>query len=411
MIRNSARIHTVVAVVVIGMLVGSAMAAPKDAIAPVVESNTAFALDLYKTLADSTGDNVFFSPYSISSALVTVFIGAANETKAELRRVLHFPKHDGKVHAGFSRLMTDLNSRTTGDTAALHTANGAWIEGTLSVEDKFLNYNERFYKSALNPVDFINAFEPARLDINKWVEERTRHKIVDLLPAGSLNSETRLVLANAIYFRAGWTHPFAKERTAEDSFHTNDGDTAVPFMMQAGDFSYYEDDTLQVVRLPYDGNQISMLALLPRDHNGLNTMTSSLDSERLTTLIDGLDAEAYRVDLRLPRFKITHQVNLNDALSTLGMASAFADSADFSGITTEANLFISNVFHKAYVAVDEEGTEAAAATAISIGTTSVKPPRRDVTFRADHPFIFMIVDDPTRTILFMGRVSNPATSI
>lgn len=386
----------------------SASAQPNAVTDAVVESSTAFGIDLYRVLADSTNGNVFYSPYSVTTAFAMTFIGAGGSTKEQLRNVLHLPVYDNKIHAGFSRLIKAVTSRTSGDSVAVHVANAAWLEKTLPIEPRFRAHGERFYGNAFRLVDFMGNAETARTDINAWVEELTQERIKDLLPPGSVTFVTRLVLANAIYFKADWAFQFDPDDTQDGAFAAGTGgEVTARYMHRAGDYAYYEDDEIQALRLPYAGNDVSMLILLPRARDGIRATETSLTPERLSAVVSGLDAESYVVEVFLPRLELTQEFALKDAMRVLGLTLPFGDNADFSGITTAVPLAIDGVFHKAFVAVDEKGTEAAAATAITIQPTAVEP-RRDVVFRADHPYIFLIRDEPTGAILFMGRVSDPS---
>jgi serpin B len=348
-----------------------------------------FAFKLYGQLRTTPG-NLFFSPASIESALAMTREGAASNTLRQMSLLLPaatpFP--------------------TLGTHVTLDSANALWADKKLPILGKFQTTVQEKYKAEIRPSDFTGQPEIEREVINRWVEEKTRDKIKNLLPPGSVTSATRLILVNAIYFKGDWLHAFEKEKTTDESFWmTPETSTNVPMMsLNQKRFGYMENESFQCLELPYQGAEVSMLIILPKEKDGLARIEEGFSADALTAWVSTLRSEELTV--HLPRFKIESQFNsMAKILSALGMPDAFNPSlADFSGISTEP-LFISDVVHKAFVQVDETGTEAAAATGIMMRTTSM--PMAPKVFRADHPFLFLIRDKKSGAILFTGRVCNP----
>lgn len=369
-------------------------------------ANNCFALDIYRELAGE-GENVFFSPWSLSSALTMTYEGARGNTAEEMASLLHLSGNDSIRRESFSALDRKINSNDSG--YRLSTANALWVDDGFSLLDGYETLVENIYHGRANNLDFRAAPEEARQTINDWVEQKTAGKIKDLIPAGYVDSLTRLVLTNAIYFNGTWMNTFDQSLTMDEDFFTEDGrKVPVPMMRQADEgawFNYLEGRGLQVLEMPYAGGNLSMLILLPHDQD-ITSLERSLSSEDLDQWRDNLEEQ--RVDVYMPRFKLKANYFLGEILADLGMPAAFSATADFSGISPGRQLFISEVIHQAYVDVNEQGTEAAAATAVCMAE-SASPEEPDVpVFRADHPFIFLILDDETGCILFLGRVSDPS---
>lgn len=375
----------------------------------LVASNSDFAFGLYRALKDADG-NIFYSPYSISEALAMTYGGARGETEKQMAIALEFKLSQDKLHAAFNSLDLELSKR--GQNAQgqdekgfrLHIINAIWGQQGFKFASQYLDLLAQNYGAGLRILDFIKAPEPSRQTINQWVSDQTEGKIKDLLPQGSITDLTRLVLTNAIYFNAAWQSQFQTEATTDGKFMLLDEkQVTVRMMHQQKSFGYAQGENYQVVELPYDGNELSMVIMLPKADQFKN-FESTLNTERVETLLGSLKSEA--VNLKMPKFKIESEFNLNKTLSDLGMPLAFSETeADFSGMDGAKDLHISDVVHKAYVTVDEKGTEAAAATGVVVGTTSMPSQVYDVTL--DHPFIFFIRDIETGTILFIGRVLNP----
>lgn len=372
------------------------------------EGNAAFACELYGKLKGTAGDgNIFFSPYSISTALAMTSAGARSETDGQMVKALHFEPDQAKRHAAFCEMEANLNAVQKKGQVKLSVANSLWPQKDYTLLESFLGLVRENYGASVTPLDF-RATEAARKTINTWVEDKTNQKIKDLIPSGLLNAMTRLVLVNAIYFKGNWTSPFKAEATKEAPFRLPSGQTVqAPLMFQKKHFGYGENDEMQMLELPYAGDDLSMLALLPRKADGLAALENNLTPANLakwTAAMWSPDVKVY-----LPKFKMTCRFGLNDTLRAMGITDAFdAGKADFSGMDGGRNLFISAAVHKAFVEVNEQGTEAAAATGIAMVLTAL--PRPPIEFRADHPFIFLIRERSTGSILFLGRVTNPTAA-
>jgi len=373
-------------------------------VASVVGGNERFALDLYARLRTEQSGNLFFSPSSISTALAMTYAGARGDTESEMAKVLHFTLSQDKLHPGFASLNKTLDGNGEKRGYRLHGANRLWGQQGYSFLPEFLTITRTHYDAELAEVDFARQTEQARQQINTWVEERTQGKIKDLIPPGIVTPLTCLVLTNAIYFKGDWTKPFDNKVTKDAPFQiTSQQRTDVPMMQQQGDFRYWAGDGLKILELPYGRGDLSMLVLLPAETGGLPDLEARLTSENLCRWLMNVREQPVRVFL--PRFKLTSQFRLDDTLKAMGMLLAFG-RADFSGMTGKPDLFISAVIHKAFVDVNEEGTEAAAATAV-IMKRGLAIPRQPAEFRADHPFVFLIRHNRTGSILFLGRLMNP----
>ena len=384
----------------------------------IVEGNNKFALELFAKL-QSTKGNLFFSPYSISTALAMAHAGACNETESQMAGVLHYPVSvnrrtdstskslpDRQQFAlAFGKIIKDLNNRGRKGGYTLTVANALWGQKDYGFLQKFLELIKTSYDGRLNEVDFITAAEAARKTINAWVEQKTNDKIKNLIGEGILDSMTRLVLTNAIYFKGNWARQFKDNRTKDAPFTLADGHKIdVAMMNQKAKFGYTETDTFQALELPYVDDELSMVILLPKKLDALDEFEKTLTPENLTQWLAKIHKR--EVVVFMPKFKMTSQFSLASVLKSMGMKDAFSSNADFSRINGKRDLFISAVIHKAYVEVNEEGTEAAAATGVVMKLTSVGPTPIPV-FRADHPFLFLIRDNLTGSILFIGRVANP----
>jgi serpin B len=305
----------------------------------------------------------------------------------------------------FGAIIKDLNVRGGTEKYELRVANALWGQKDYRFLSSFTDLVETEYGGTLQAVDFVKAAERARQTVNTWVEKQTNGKIKDLISRGVLDAMTRLVLTNAIYFKGNWARQFDEERTREAPFMLRDGEKVqAPMMNQRAEFGYAETEQLQVLELPYVGQELSMVILLPKDVNGIESLEEQLDADNLTLWVKKVRQR--EVIVSVPKFEMTSKFNLERVLAALGMPLAFSRGADFSGMTGKRDLFISAVIHQAYVDVNEEGTEAAAATAVTMKLTSIGPDRTPV-FRADHPFVFMIRDVKSGSILFLGRVENP----
>jgi serpin B len=398
---NSARIS----VVVIAAITSQALASERTEMNPLVEANTAFALQLYGKLRSTEG-NLALSPYSISSALAMTYAGARGDTAQQMEQTLHFDPSKTSVHELFGRL--DAALKAAQGSNELSIANSLWPQEKYPFREEFLNLLKKDYGATVTPLNYQQAAGPARARINQWVDDKTRHKIAEIIGPRVLNALTRMVLVNAIYFKGTWASTFPASSTKPDEFYARP-DTAftVPFMHKRGQFSYGENDRLQLLALPYIGQDLQMVVLLPSSRDGIGPLESSLTPASLAAWTSGMRNQ--QVNVALPKFKMSSGFSLAQALEALGLKDAFdPNRADFSGMDGRAHwLYLSAVLHKAYVEVNEKGTEAAAATAAVVALSSARreePPRE---FRADHPFLFLIRDSTTGSILFMGRVVKP----
>ena len=382
--------------------------APPEQIQSLVNNNNAFAFDLYQSLRAQDG-NLIYSPYSISLALAMTYAGARGETESQMAQSLHFISQD-ELHPAFNAL--DLQLAERGKPASdeetplqLNIANAVWAEQTYPFLQSFLDTIALNYGAGVRLADFINQYEAVRKEINDWVSDQTEEKIQDLLPEGVLSPDTRMALVNAIYFKADWLSPFKAESTRDAQFHLLDGsEVTVPMMYDSTFVPYAVGDGWQAIELAYQGETAAMDIIVP-DEGRFEEIESGLDSQTVSAMLSGLQPTS--LALGLPKFEYESQFGLVDQLKALGMTDAFeADLANFSGMSERNDLYISEVIHKAFVAVDEKGTEAAAATAVIVDVASAQI--SEISLIIDRPFIFIIRDIPTGQILFIGRVVNPA---
>ncbi|MEI6891760.1 MAG: serpin family protein [Pontiella sp.] len=363
------------------------------------ESINQLTVDLYKRAAAQAG-NLFLSPYSISTALAMVYGGARGETDQQMKTTLYYGGQ-GATHPSFSHLRKKLNDIQEKGEVQLNIANSLWPQADFHFLTDYLGMVQEFYGSDIEPVDFKRETETARLRINQWVETKTDGKIKDLIGKGTLTSATRLVLANAIYFKGNWANPFRKEATRNAPFSIQpDTEVQVPMMVQVDVFNLAQTPNFQALELPYAGNDLSMIVLLPNTPDGLATVEEALTPESLASL----PFSPQNVRVQLPKFKFEWKFELSKMLEAMGMPLAFSNQADFSGMDGSKDLALDFVIHQAFIEVNEEGTEAAAATAVAVGTRAIlRPP----TFIANHPFLFLIRENSTGVILFIGRVTHP----
>ncbi|HZT83548.1 MAG TPA: serpin family protein [Gemmataceae bacterium] len=384
---------------------GRAAEVPAADKAAVVKGDNEFALDLYAKLRAQEG-NLFLSPASIATALAMTYGGARGETAEQMAKALHFTLPPDRLHPAFAALLKEINTPGKERGYQLSTANALWGQKGYHFLPGYLKLTRDNYGAGLNEVDFAGNTEGARKTINLWVEKETHDKIKDLIKPGMLDGMTRLVLTNAIYFKGDWVRKFKKERTREEPFFAPGGkQVKTPLMHETSTFKYLDGGTFQALELPYKGRELSMVVLLPKKNDGLPDLEKQLTAARLNEWLGKLRPE--EVNVTLPRFKMTAEFQLSSQLSALGMKRAFSKQADFSGMNGgQEPLFISDVIHKAFVDVNEEGTEAAAATAVIVRATSAQP-HVPPTFRADHPFVFLIRDNRSGSLLFLGRLVNP----
>ena len=389
--------------------------------AELVDGNSAFAFDLYHALRETSDGNLFYSPYSISLALAMTYAGARGETERQMADTLHFLLPQERLHASFNSLDLELAPMADapeeeGDGFTLNLANAVWGQHDYEFLAPFLDVLAENYGAGVRPVDFVGSPEESRVRINDWVADRTEDRIKDLIPENGINDLTRLVLSNAIYFNARWFYPFAEDLTSVRPFRLLDGgEVEAPMMMttEAERFGYADGEGYQAVELPYRGGDVSMIILLP-DAGTFREFEKAIDADLVTRILG--DIERGNVELTMPKFEFESEFKLRETLSKMGMSNAFNErTSDFSGMDgrsclagDEPCLLIDNVFHKAFVSVDEEGTEAAAATGVVVRLMSEGPEPKKV--MVDRPFIFLIRDRATDAILFVGRVENPGSS-
>ena len=390
--------------------------ATDDELARLADGNSAFAFDLYRTLAEEDG-NLFCSPYSISVALAMTYAGARGETERQFADTLHFLLPQDRLHPAFNALSAQLTPK--GDTEAgddeefrLNVVNAVWGQHDYEFLNPFLDTLAENYGAGVRPMDFVGFPEESRVRINDWVADQTEDKIKDLIPARALGSSTRMVLTNAIYFNAAWVYPFAEHMTSAGPFHLLDGSEIDIPMMKVGaaeKFGYADGDGYQAVELPYAGRDASMIILLP-DAGQFRVFEESMDAELVAGILGDIEPEY--VELTMPKFEFESEFKLSDALSKMGMANAFSRRSDLSGMDGRSCyagdtpcLLIEEVYHKGFVSIDEEGTEAAAASAVVVILEMAGPVSKQVVI--NRPFVFLIRDRATDSILFMGRVENP----
>lgn len=373
----------------------------------LVKDNTMFAFDLYAQLKSKEG-NLFFSPYSISTALAMTYAGARGNTAGQMADVLHFSLELKPLYHAFADLEAHVNAVQEKGNIQLGVANALWAQQDYQFLQEFMDLVIRHYRANLSYADFTTAYEAARREINGWVEHQTCDKIKELLSEGILNTLTRLVLVNAIYFKGNWASQFEKDYTHNAAFWIAlDTSVEVSMMTQTHECNhcYIAEDSVQILELPYVGDDLSMIILLPTKNDGLALLENSLNAENLELWLGRL--HKLKITVYVPKFKMSSGFRLDKTLKTMGMPDAFSEcDANFSGMDGTRELHISAVVHKAFVEVNEEGTEAAAATAVVMSSRSLMQPPA---FRADHPFLFLIRDNHSGSILFLGRVIDPTT--
>ncbi|XP_033010344.1 serpin B10-like [Lacerta agilis] len=388
-------------------------------------ANGSFLLDLYKKLIQSSEGNIFFSPWSITSVLAMVHTGARGSTASQMAEVLRFNasseeserpsqepglSKDETINSQFQELISKINQPK--NTYLLKTANRLYGEKTFDFDSEYLQLTQKYYHAELQPVDFLNAAEQVRDQINIWVEKQTDNKIKNLLPKDSVGAQTALVIVNAIYFKGKWEKRFEKANTTEKPFRlTKTLSKPVQMMFLKGTFPTFYIDILRVrvLELPYENNDVSMFIMLPEkiedESTGLEMLEKELTYERLSIWTSPEMMQKRKVELHLPRIKLEESFDLKSTLSSMGMKDAFIPrQANFSGMSKKGDLALSEVYHKSFLEINEEGTEAAAASAATIIIRSSQQP---IQIKADHPFIFLLKHRATKTTLFFGRFSSP----
>ena len=388
---------------------------PEAELAALIESNNAFAFDLYRAIPDSEG-NLFFSPHSISTSLAMAYSGARGDTERQMAESLHFNLPQDRLHPAFNSLGLLLAQTPEGadnEGFRLSVANSVWAQRGYGFLPEYLDTLALNYGDQVRPVDFRRDPEGARLQINDWVSDETKERVTNLIPEVAINDLTRMVLANAIYFQAAWSNTFDERATRDRTFHLlNGSERPVPMMRQQANFLYANGDGYQAVELPYRGGEVAITILLP-DSGTFRQFEESLSGDLAEKVLKGLEGALVR--LTVPKFDIESAIGLSGTLKAMGMPDAFDDrAADFSGMDGrvcrargDICLLISDVLHKAFVSVDEDGTEAAAATAVIVGVTRAVETQEPVELVVDRPFLFVIRHLGTGAILFLGRVVDP----
>jgi len=369
----------------------------------------AFAFDLFRKISNDPVNegNIFYSPYSVFTALAMTYDGARNNTADEMKNVLNIEQDNDSFHQYMESLYNYLNENSDYN---ISTANALWVRENFELLEEYIDTIETYYGGRSSEVDFSKPEEAAEI-INQWVENQTNNLIKNLVPSDVIDPVlTMLILTNAIYFKGTWQIKFDEANTTDKDFTDYEGNLIkVPTMRLTGtenEFNYTETDDLQILELPYTGNEISMTILLPKEDAELSDVINSIDKDKISEWIDSMYET--EIDIYLPKFKFETSYGLNDYLIELGMQDAFSSFADFSGIDGRPDLFISDVLHKAFINVSEEGTEAAAATAVVINLKSIDGGGSSrLTFNADHPFLFLIQHKETGTILSLGSIGNP----
>jgi len=365
----------------------------------IVEGNNQFAFDLLSQLKDQK-NNVFFSPYSISTALFMTAGGARGNTEKQMIKVLHQSQNSVAYHKSFGALITKVGAKKN---VELSIANSIWPQKGYHFKPEYLLLLKTAYKSQVTECDFSKDPNGEALKINKWVADKTKNKITDIIEPGALDASTKLVLANAIYFYGEWKTTFDSAKTIEASFYRKAEEISnVKFMNALFAMEYAHNDMFKMISIPYKNNEVSMLIFLPNEPDSFNTALNNLDIRQYSALSKQLLPQ--KIDLFLPKFKIETEYMLQDLLPDMGMVDAFSGEANFSGMTGDKSLLISKVIHSAFIDVNEKGTEAAAATVVVVSRNGGN---HTITIKLDHPFIFMIKDNATGQLLFMGIMNNP----
>jgi len=388
---------------------GSGTIAGSPSTEDLVRGGNIFAVELYGMVSsDEAPGNVFFSPISISSALAMTYAGARGETALQMDRVMHYGTPPEGIAEVYGTFMSSLGSGRAaaagdGEPLTLSVANGLWVQEGFDLLGDFTREMEDSFDAAVENLDFEDDEEGARRRINGWVAEKTMDRITDLIPPGLLAPETRVVLTNAVYFKASWDKPFEESLTGDGRFLLRDGGAVeVPMMRQTDYFDFAATEGCRAVELPYAGGSASMLIILPDDD--ILEFQEGLDADLVRTIRDRMSM--VNLALTMPRFEYSATIQLGPVLRSMGMEAPFTGGADFSGFTGGPDLYISEVIHKAFVKVDESGTEAAAATAVVMNFTAM--PVQPEEMNINRPFIFLIMDSETEAVLFMGRVMDPS---
>ena len=390
-----------------GFIAADDSASTPDGIEKVMTANNQFAVDMYQQIngqPDQADDNVFFSPYSLSTAMAMLYAAAEGETKAQIQKTFYYPSMD-TLNPNSAALYNQFNKPNPD--YKLATVNDLWMQQGLTPNKSYVDTVQRYYGGQVTNLDFNGSPEPSRLIINKKIAQHTNQMIPELLPKGSIPSSVVAVLTNAVYFKGDWKMPFEANSTSEQPFYPLTGEPSdVKMMNMQTDFGYIEDKQVQVVQLPYKGDDLSMLVVLPKSKGkaAMQQLVRDLSADKIKKW--NKDLVAQEVNLSLPKFKLAERYDMKGLLSDMGMPSAFQSKAKFKLFDKPLAIKVDDVYHQAVVIVDEKGTEAAAATAI-VATEASAPIDQPVEFTADHPFMFIIKDNKTDAILFLGQVNKP----
>ena len=381
-----------------------------DAAKALNAGNRQFACDLYRELADAS-ENLFFSPYSLSVALAMTYAGAAGDTRSEMRNALHFDLEEPELHTAFDATTGELERRaqqlsknsSAGTGFQLSIVNQAWGQKGYAFEDAYLDVLAQHYGSGLLLTDLSGQTEASRTLINRWVADQTNQRVKDLLPKSALSANTRLVLTNAVYFKASWFNKFNPADTGDATFYAPGAERSVRFMHSSGRLNYTKGESYSALELPYASDAVRMLIIAP-DAEQFAAVSGGFGPALLDEIQASLKPAS--VTLSLPRwsFSVDLEQRLKEALQSLGMRTAFTVDADFSRISANPELYVDGVYHQAFVAVDEQGTEASAATGVVVATKGIL---ENVALTLDHPFLFVIYDQPTGQLLFVGQLVDP----
>jgi serine protease inhibitor len=374
----------------------------------IVEGLNNFSFDLYHSLSAGSSSNLFYSPLSISSALAMTYAGANGETADQMQSTLHYGPQVDLFHSQYGAMIDSLSSKK-GQDFKMNIANAIWVQDQFKLRNYFVETVKKDYNGEVRSMDFVNQPEASRDTINYWVEKKTAGKIQDLIPKGMIDDITRLILTNAVYFNAEWANKFNKRLTTEDNFYCFGNKIVKTDMMyQREHYPVSQTKDYTILEIPYEGYEYSMLILLPKENDGLIDLSKSLSADDI--IAHDKNKKHEEVLVYFPKFKMETEYELKKSLSGMGMPLAFSANADFSNMTGGKDLMISSVIHKAFIDVDEEKTEAAAATAVVMKLTSMAPsPKAPLEFRADHPFLFIIRSRNDDAILFMGQLTNPGS--
>ncbi|MBU0763946.1 MAG: serpin family protein [Bacteroidetes bacterium] len=366
----------------------------------IVKSNNRFAFDLFAKLGKEEG-NMVISPFSISSALAMTYAGARTVTETEMQKVLHFGNQE-VFHSGYKPVLEKIRNLNLQEGIEINAANAVWAEKNYRFRSEYFDLLKENYNSGLRFVSFGKKTEKSRKTINAWVEKETNKHIAELLEPGTVDKSTTLVLTNAVYFNAVWAKRFDPEKTKKDKFFVTEKETIeVDFMNRSDNYFYYENKVMQSLEIPYPGNKVSMIVIVPKTNASAERVATLLNNDLYEEIITG--AKENKIDVHLPKFEIISEFSLEATLAEMGMPSAFNSEADFSGMTGNKGLFIDKVIHKAFLHVSEEGTEAAAATAVVMRKNAIIPKK----FEVNRPFVYLIKDNTTGSILFIGKVNRP----